>query len=100
MAKVRRIFLGHHYGRRVFRFKSSAINQQSVVIITASEGDEANTTASPARFVGDAPIGVENIAPFDGGVVFRIYVLWDEPLPIWVDIFIADELPYGFIRAR
>lgn len=100
MAQVRRIYLGRRMGRITFKIKSSLINQQSVVIITASEGDEANTTASPARFVGHAPIGVENIAPFDGSVIFRIYVIWDEPLPVWADIFIADELPRGFIFAR
>jgi hypothetical protein len=49
--------------------------------------------------LGSAPIGIENIAPFDGGVVFRMYIFWDDPLPVWTDILIADEFPQGFIRA-
>jgi hypothetical protein len=99
MALVRRIFWGRLQGRVILTFRSRFIIKQSVVIVTASEGDEGITSESPQRFVGLAPIGVDNIAPFNGGVVFRIYVLWDEALPIWTDIFIADELPQGFIRA-
>jgi hypothetical protein len=98
MAKVRRIYWGRHRGAIHCTFTSSAIDNQSVVIVTASEGDEGNTTETPQRFVGDAPIWVENIAPRDGEVQFRLYIRWDRPLPVWTDIFIADEFPPGFIR--
>jgi len=98
MAQVRRIFWGRQRGRVTCTFNSRAINHQSVVIVTASEGDEGNSSASPQRFVGSAPIGIENIAPFEGGVRFRMYIFWDDPLPVWTDIFIADEFPTGFIR--
>jgi hypothetical protein len=53
-------------------------------------------------------MGVENISPRrpsrdgtgDPGVHFRIVVDWFEPLPVWVDIFVADELPQGLLRSN
>ena len=100
MAQLNRMFLGHRKGRLKVTFNSRGINHQSVVLVSASEGDEGNSTASPKRFVGAANVRVENIAPFDGGVVFVVSILWDEPLPIWADIFVADGFPRGFVRAR
>jgi hypothetical protein len=97
MAQVRRIYWGRKRGRMAFTFNSGAINHQSVVIVTASEGDEGNSTASPKRFVGNATIRVANIAPFDGGVVFVVEIDWPNPIPIWTDIYIASEFPQGFI---
>jgi hypothetical protein len=99
MAQLRRIFLGRRKGRLKVTFSSRAINHQSVVLVSASEGDEGNSTASPKRFVGAANVHVENIAPFDGGVAFIISILWNDPLPIWADIYVADGFPNGFIRA-
>jgi hypothetical protein len=99
MSKVFRIFWGRHNGRVKLTVNGDIINDQSIVLVTASEGDEANSTASPARFVGNANIRVENIAPFNKGVVFIVSVDWDHPLPIWTDIVILDEFPQGFIRA-
>jgi hypothetical protein len=99
MAEVRRIYWGRWRGRVSFTFNSGAINHQSVVIVTASEGDEGNSTASPQRFVGAADIRVANVAPFDGGVVFVVEIDWDQPISIWTDIYIASEFPQGFIRA-
>ena len=100
MPQLHRMFLGRRKGRLKVTLNSRGINNQSVVLVSASEGDEGNSTASPQRFVGAANVRVENIAPFDGGVVFIVSILWDEPLPIWADIFVADGFPRGFIRAR
>jgi hypothetical protein len=99
VAQVRRIFWGRWRGRVRYTLNSRAINHQSVVLVAASEGDEGDSTASPQRFVGAADIRVANVAPFDGGVVFVVEIDWDEPIPIWTDVFIADEFPPGFIRA-
>jgi len=99
MAKVYRIYWGRYRGGVTCTVKSPVINHQSVVFISASEGDEGNTTESPKRYVGLASINIENIAPFDGGVVFHMRISWGEPIPVWTDIFIADEYPKGFIRA-
>ena len=100
MAKVFRWFLGDFRGDVTCTFNSGAINHQSVVLVTASEGDRGDSTASPKRFVGSAHIRVENIAPFDGGVVFRVIIDWENPLPVWTDIFVADEFPQGFFRSN
>ena len=99
MARVYRIFWGERNGRIVCTLFNRSINNQSVVIVTASEGDRANNTNSPQRFVGDANIRINNIAPFNGGVRFVMIVEWYAPLPVWTDVFVADEFPHGFFRA-
>ena len=62
--QVRRVFWGRYSGSVNLTFNSPFIHSQSIVLITASEGDEANTNMSPQRFVGAAIIRVDNIAPF------------------------------------
>jgi len=94
-----RVFWGRHRGRVLLTFNFGGINHQSVVLVTASEGDDGNTTNSPQRFVGAANIRVENIAPTDGRVVFVVSVVWVSPLAIWTDIVIVAGFPQGFIRA-
>ena len=98
MPQLRRIYWGRHHGRGRYTFHSRYINRQSVVLITASEGDEGNSTQSPQRFVGNANVRVENIAPYDGGVTFVVVVEWDHPLPIRTDVVIQDGFPQGFVR--
>jgi hypothetical protein len=98
MPQLRRIYWGRHNGRGRYTFHSRYINHQSVILITASEGDEGNSTASPQRFVGAANFRVENIAPFDGGVVFVVTIDWDHPLPLWTEVVMQDRYPQGFIR--
>jgi hypothetical protein len=100
MAQVFRWFLGRFRGRVTCTFSHEAINHQSVVLVAASEGDRGDSSASPQRKVGSASIRVENIAPFDRMVVFRVFIEWDDPLPVWADIFVADEFPQGFFRSR
>ncbi len=109
MAQVRRIFWGRMQGRVRCTFTSRAIHRQSIVLVTASEGQEPVNSLAPDRYVGDADIIVHNIAPFGyvdpyggtppegGGVRFVVTVYWHEPLPIWTDIVILDEIPRGFI---
>ncbi|MBD1847597.1 hypothetical protein H6F89_30195 [Cyanobacteria bacterium FACHB-63] len=95
-----RVCWGRYRGRVICTFNYSDINHQSVVLVTASEGDEANSTASPQRFIGSADFTVTSIAPFDGGVRFAVQIIgWDEPIPFWSDIVIMDGFPPGFIRA-
>jgi hypothetical protein len=90
-------------------FTSRFIHNQSIVLVTASEGDEGNLNVSPQRFVGAANFRVENISPFGftdphggesggGGVTFVVTVDWGEPLSLWTDLVILDEVPQGFIR--
>lgn len=94
-----RVFWGRFNGRVTCTFNSSAINNQSVVVVTASEGDEGNTTSSPQRFVGAADFTVTSVAPFGGGVRFVVQVGWRSPIPLWTDIVIMPGVPRGFIRA-
>jgi len=94
-------------GRLNCTFGWNAINHQSVVLVSASEGaqdvNQALSQREPDRFVGEALITVHNIAPFGdapggGGVKFVLFVNWYEPLPIWVDIVLLDEVPIGWLR--
>jgi hypothetical protein len=94
-----RIYWGPHHGQVRCRLDDGDISSQSVVLVTASQGDHANTGASPARFVGDAPFTVSNIAPFDGGVEFRVIIDWKDPLPLWTDVVIMDGFPRGFLTS-
>jgi hypothetical protein len=100
MAKVFRWFVGHWNGRVVCTFNDNGISHQSVVMVSASEGDAADSSQSPRRFIGDANVSVHNIAPFDGGVTFVITVDWNEPLPVWADIVVFDQFPQGFSRSK
>jgi len=109
MPNVARWFLGYYRGRVRCTFSWSVINEQSVVLVSASEGIPTGSTAAGNRFVGAADITVRNIAPFGhtewtggipptgGGVVFIVTVDWNEPLPIWVDITVLDEYPQGWV---
>ncbi len=94
-----RVYWGRYRGRVICTFNYSGINNQSVVIVTASEGDEGNSTASPRRFIGAADFTVTSIAPFSGGVSFAVQIGWQDPIPFWSDIVIMDGFPQGFIRA-
>lgn len=111
MPRVARWFVGHWRGRLHCTLNWRAIHQQSVVLVSASEGRDPSDTLAPGRFVGAANVTVHNIAPFGltdpfgggspggGGVRFVLTVEWDEPLPIWADIVVLDELPQGFVRS-
>ena len=45
-------FWGRHIGRTRYNFQWSPIHHDSVVLITASEGQPPITTQAPQRFVG------------------------------------------------
>jgi len=98
MPQFRQIYWGRHVGRLKLTFTSPFIRSYSTVVVTVSEGNEANTTNPNFRFVGNANIRVENIAPVDGRVVFVVSVDWFEPLPIWTDLVIFSEEIPRFIR--
>ncbi len=95
-----RVFWGQFNGTVTCTLNDNDINHQSVVFAAVSEGDAGNTTQSPQRFLGSAPMRVENIAPFDGGVVLRLQIDWGSPLNVWTDIFILDQFPQGFLRGH
>jgi hypothetical protein len=88
------------HGRCRLNFNWSAINNDSVVLISASEyaSDGPDPRHSP-RFVGAATITVENISPhgppFDPnhGVTFMVNVDWGSPLHVVTDITVLDAPP-------
>lgn len=93
---------------RPFNFEWRIITHTSFVVVTASEGREGvedgvilYTSQSPQRHLGHARFTVNNIAPYDGGVRFRVTVDWPTPLMLWTDIIVFDELSFsmdGFRR--
>jgi hypothetical protein len=79
----------------VLRVTSDSISSNSIVLVSASQCSiDADTTRvfTPVieRFVGHAPITVRNIAPQDGFVEFWIYVDWEKPVDIAVDLVVLD----------
>jgi hypothetical protein len=87
---------------RTFNFQWDIINQDSFVLITASEGSERvedctmiYDSQSPHRFVGAARFTVDNIAPHDGGVTFHVTIDWPSPLILWIDIVVFNELSFS-----
>ena len=77
----------------VFRVSWPSIHSTSIVLISASECKTDNVqrfTPVFERFVGDAAITVRNIAPQEGFVDFWIYVDWESPLDVTVDLVIFD----------
>jgi hypothetical protein len=94
MPKTIRKYWGAFRGRETLNFNWPAIDQDSVVLVTASEYN-----AERVRFIGAASVTVANIAPhgppFDPnhGVTFVVNVDWDSPLNIVTDITVLDSKP-------
>ena len=77
----------------VFRVPWDVIHTTSIVLISASEvrsDDVPRFVPVFDRFIGNAPITVRNIAPQEGFVDFWIYVEWQDPLDVAVDIVVLD----------
>jgi hypothetical protein len=84
------VFYSFHNGVTVFNLQWDQIFHDSIVVITASEGQPPISSAAPQLFVGDARYTVNNVSPFDGGVRFRVTVEWDEPINLWTTITVFD----------
>jgi len=97
-----RVFWRLNPGRNVVNLNWSAINADSVVMVSVSEYNAASqklTDSSHQRFVGAADIKVANVTPhgppFDPnhGVTFVIEVGWNAPLNICTDIVLLGDSP-------
>ncbi len=73
----------------VYRITWPAIHSNSIVLMAASEVDIEYLNAR--RFVGNAPIMIENIAPGNGYADFRINVDWESPINVAVDVVVLDS---------
>jgi hypothetical protein len=69
------------------------IHRDSIVLISASEyrqiGVQGDTPVID-RFLGDAPISINNIAPEEGVVNFYITIDYKTPIDVAVDFVIID----------
>jgi hypothetical protein len=57
------------------RFDNPNMNTQSNVMVSISE-----MTADDIPFIGDAPMSVANVAPFDNGAWVKVNIGWDQSL--------------------
>jgi hypothetical protein len=99
MSESIRVFWAPRNGTAVMNFNWPPINADSVVLVTASEYDtapEGDADGSAKRFVGDATIRVNNIAPHgppsdpNHGVTFQLEVDWGSPINVCTDITVLD----------
>jgi len=66
-------------------FSWGVINRNSVVLISATEAGQEGVA-----FVGDAVYTVHNVAPYDGGVHFRVHIDWSTPIRFVVMILVVN----------
>jgi hypothetical protein len=94
MPQTIRKYWGGLQGRVTLNYNWPAIDQDSIVVVTASEYG-----AEHVRFIGAASITVANVAPhgppFDPnhGVTFVMNVPWNSPLNIVTDITLLEDKP-------
>jgi hypothetical protein len=105
MSQSIRVFWPATNGTSPFNFNWPPINANSVVLVTASEYDPAampDADGSARRFVGDATIRVNNIAPHgppsdpNNGVTFMLEVDFGQALKVCTDITVLDDAPQVF----
>jgi len=95
MSQTIRKYWGPYRGRVKLNFNWPIINHDSVVLITAAEFSPT-VPSDEHRFMGEAPITVQNIAPhgppFDPnhGVTFAVNIDWPSPIRIATDITVLD----------
>jgi hypothetical protein len=94
MPQTIRKYWAPFHGRETLNFNWPAIDQDSVVLVTASECNQQRV-----RFVGAASITVANVAPHgppydpNHGVTFVVNVDWNSPLNVVTDITLLDDKP-------
>jgi hypothetical protein len=99
MPQTIRKYWGAFQGRVSLNYNWPIINQDSVVLITAAEYLVSAPSSNEHRFIGDASITVENIAPhgppYDSnhGVTFVVNVQSGSPVYIVTDITVLDNPP-------
>jgi len=98
MARTCRQYWWNLQGHCRLNFNWDAIDHDSVVIVNVSEyAVDGPDPAHGPRFLGAAPITVENVSPhgppFDPnhGVTMMINVEWGAPLHVVTDITVLDH---------
>jgi hypothetical protein len=108
MPQTIRVYWGRLRGRTPLNFNWRDINRSSTVLVSAcewySDGDRAPRDHDYARFVGNATVRVDNIAPHgppadpNNGVTFVVEVDWEDGLPICTDITLLDDPPIQIVH--
>jgi hypothetical protein len=108
MPQTVRVYWGRMRGRTPLNFNWPDINRTSTVLISACEwhtdGNHDPQDHDYTRFVGDATIRVDNIAPHgppsdpNNGVTFVVEVDWEDALPICTDVTLLDNVPVQFVH--
>ncbi len=102
MSQSIRVFWQATNANKAYNFNWPPINANSVVLVTASEYDPAapaDLDGSAKRFIGAAPIRVNNIAPHgppsdpNHGVTFWLEVDFNRTLNVCTDITVLDDAP-------
>lgn len=94
MPQTIRKYWGAVQGRATLNYNWPDIDQDSVVVVTASEYNDKHV-----RFIGAASITVANVVPHgppydpNHGVTFVVNVDWGSPLNIVTDIILLDDKP-------
>ena len=76
---------GNYKGSWKLTLNWGAINRNSRVFVSISEGDPAG-----GKFVGDAKYTLYNVAPSDGKVVIWLNIDWDYPLRLYADYLVVN----------
>lgn len=84
-------------GRSVLNFNWDAVDNDSVVLVTAAEfRPDAGSPAQSPRFVGAATVTARNITPHgppydpNHGVTFVVDIGWESPLNIVTDVVVVE----------
>jgi hypothetical protein len=89
----RRAAVGDYIGATKLTLTWLPIHRNSIVLISASEyrqiGVQGDTPVID-RFLGDAPISINNIAPEEGVVNFYITIDYKTPIDVAADFVIID----------
>ena len=86
-------------GRISLNYNWAAINQDSVVLVSASEFSIQNPPSDEYRFLGGASITVENVVPHgppydpNHGVTFIVNVTWGSAINVVTDITVLASAP-------
>lgn len=64
---------------------NASINANSRVFASVSE---YNTDPRQNRFMGNAYMLIYNVSPYNGGVIIRLNVGWNNPLNVRVDVLV------------
>ena len=91
MARHARVSLGLVKGRVITPVQWAAVNEFSVVHVSASERRPGSLSfLAGDRIVGAANITVTNVAPRNGGLDFALEVGWPVPINVVVDITVFE----------